>query len=49
VSRAPGAAFSTELESRLVPYREAYNATLNGWLHDRSFGVTYPALLLVPR
>jgi pyrroloquinoline quinone (PQQ) biosynthesis protein C len=38
--------FSTELEARLKPHREAYNATVNGWLLDRTFGITYPALLL---
>jgi heme oxygenase len=38
--------FSTELEGRLKPHREAYDATMQSWLLDGTFGITYPALLL---
>lgn len=38
--------FSTEVEVRLAPHREAFNATLNGWLGDGTYGITYPAFLL---
>jgi hypothetical protein len=38
--------FSTQLERSLTPHRAAYNAVMNGWLHERTFGFAYPALLV---
>lgn len=34
------------MEARLAPHRETYNATINGWLFERTFGISYPALLV---
>ncbi|GAC1571130.1 MAG: hypothetical protein NVS3B7_00820 [Candidatus Elarobacter sp.] len=38
--------FSGELESHLRPLRERYNAVVNGWFAEGTFGITYPALLV---
>jgi hypothetical protein len=38
--------YSDGLETLLSPYRAAYNQIMNTWVGDRTFGVTYPALLV---